>query len=139
MMRDFGDTIQQVKRTVDAGLTYRTDEKTVGKVEHWQSHAEAIRNDPSYRAYDDCDGFALSYAEMAAFFGIPKELIRICYVEIEGYGGHLCCAIYNPENGHTLVLDNNEPYPVKWESLRSYRWISYMMLSEPGEWVAFPK
>lgn len=124
-----------VKGLVDTALTYETDERNKNEIEHWESHAYRILNHGNYRGMDDCDGFALTSAELCTHFGIDPSLVRIVYCDIPGYGGHLVCAVDDPENNETWVHDNNERRVVSWSSL-NYKWISYMSYDNLGNWFS---
>jgi predicted transglutaminase-like cysteine proteinase len=124
-----------VKKAVDKAIIWMADEHTVNQIEHWQSHAHRIMEDENYHTADDCDGFALTSAELLFERGIDRALIRIVYCETSE-GGHLVCAVDDPDEDTTWVLDNNETRVVKWGSV-NYRWISYMSYDNLGNWISF--
>lgn len=130
------DICVDVKRRVDTALTWTSDKETVDRIEHWQSHAHRILNQSSYRSHDDCDGFALTSAELCVHFGINPRDVRIVMCEVPNEGGHLVCAVDDPQNQETWVLDNIERSVVPWSRL-NYRWIKYMSYDNLGNWFNF--
>lgn len=124
--------VNTTKNIVDRALTYKTDRDNHQLQEHWRSHAEDIIATPGYRAYGDCDDFALTYAEMLILSGIARHRVAVVYCEIRGYGGHLVCVVDN-----NVVLDNNFKKPRMKTSLRreGYTFISQIRLDDPSDWI----
>lgn len=129
MIKDICNT---VKRMTDNAITWESDENTVNEIEHWQSHAQRILENSDYHTTDDCDGFALTSAELLVHYGIDKSLIRIVFCETSA-GYHLVCTVDDADNNTTWILDNNERRPKEWSKI-NYRWIDYMSYDELGIW-----
>ena len=118
-------TPQDIHQRVLRRFIWTNDEEQYGVWEHWTSHADAIERDEIIR--DDCDGFAMTCAELAVRAGIEKSLVRLatCFVET---GSYHCVAIVSG-----WVLDNRQRFIIPWNSL-PYRWDRSMKLSDPGVW-----
>lgn len=132
------DICVEVKRKIDRAIKWADDSDTIGLLEHWQSHADRILQDPNYRTRDDCDGFALTAAEMLHKAGIPKEDIRLVYCTFKESGaGHLVTTVDDISQQCTWIIDNNEARPVMWTAYdRNYDYHSYMSYDNLGEWLA---
>lgn len=118
-------TPHDIHKRVLRRFIWTPDQEQYGVPEHWTSHADAIERGEIIR--DDCDGFAMTCAELAVRSGTDKSLIRLatCFVET---GQYHCVAIIGG-----MVLDNRQRRVVAW-SLLPYRWDKSMVLSEPGVW-----
>jgi len=77
----------------------------------------------------NCDGFALTSAELCVHFGIPADLVRIIYCEMPSIGGHLICAVDDHKTKDTWILDNNERRVISWKHSGN-KFISSLRLSE---------
>ena len=133
MTETIKDINDRVKRMVSNAITWASDDDTVDKIEHWQSHANRILSDEDYHTHDDCDGFALTSAELCKHYGIDPSLIRIVFCEIPNTGYHLVCSVDDPDENTTWVHCNNERRVVKWDDL-DYVWIKYMSYDNLGNW-----
>lgn len=102
-----------------------SDRENYGKPEHWTSHADGVERGESIQ--DDCDGFAMTCAELAFRSGVSKDQIRLatCYTENNEF--HAVAIVSG------LVMDNRYSKPMAWNAL-PYRWDRSMRLSEPGVW-----
>lgn len=127
------ETCDQIKRMVDRAITWEDDRLTVNEIEHWQSHAQQILADENYRVLDDCDGFALTAAELCVHYGIHPNSIRIIFCEVPDAGYHLVCSVDDADENKTWVFDNNESRIRNWTNI-NYRWIDYMAYDNLGHW-----
>jgi len=127
------ETCDQVKRMVDRAITWEDDKDTVGLIEHWQSHAPQILADENYKTLDDCDGFALTAAELCVHYGISTSSIRLVFCEIPDLGYHLVCTVDDVEADKTWVFDNNEERIRDWKRI-PYNWLRYMKYENLGHW-----
>lgn len=93
--------------------------------DHWQSHADAVARGEIFR--DDCDGFAMTCAEMLLNAGEDKSKINLAMCLTETGEGHLVCVFDG------WILDNRQRHVKRWDVL-PYQWISSMKMSEPGIW-----
>jgi len=108
-------------------FTYRAD-----KGEEWKSLADAVREGKDWS--DDCDGYALTAAQLAVEdHGVPRENVVLAVCKVETGEGHLVCLI--TEDGVTRAIDNRQASAWEWSTL-PYKWTSGMRLSEPGVWRA---
>lgn len=121
-------TIQKVHAEVMRRFIWAPDAETFGVPEHWTSHADAV--DKGQLFEDDCDGFALTCAELLLRRGVPREDVRIalCWTETGEY--HAVCIASD------MLLDNRQRWTIPW-SKAGYKWDKSMRLSEPGVWRAF--
>lgn len=127
-----------VKRTVDRALTWKEDRETMGIMEHWRSHAREIIANDDYRAFDDCDGFALTSAQLLMeAHGVEAEDVRLVLC-LTSAGHHVFCAVDDDLAEETYCLDNNMDRVVSPDRLRreGYKLMSYMTFSEKGKWRA---
>ena len=117
--------IRAIHQRVLRHFIWTPDQEQYQRHEHWTSHADAIERDEVIR--DDCDGFALTCAELALRAGINEDDVRLatCYVET---GEYHCVAIVEGQ-----VMDNRQRRIVAWNAL-PYSWDKSMRLSEPGVW-----
>ena len=122
------NTIQQVHAEVLRHFVWAPDAETFGVPEHWTSHADAV--DQGQLFEDDCDGFALTCAELLLRRGIPREDVRIalCWTETNEF--HAVCIATH------LLLDNRQRWTIPW-NVAHYRWDKAMRMSQPGVWRAF--
>ena len=93
--------------------------------DHWASHADAVERGDVFR--DDCDGFAMTCADLLAREGIDKSLIRLAMCRTETGEGHLVCIV----DGY--LLDNRQRTIWNWNEV-PYTWESSMRMDEPGVW-----
>ena len=140
-MPGYNDIIE-VFKAVRSNIDYESDQKVFGMIEHWKSWKKEISQGKSF-IRDDCDGFALTMAEMLLEKGFNPEDVAICFCAITrpGYEDeyHLLCKVRNPENQVWYVMDNNVDTPQKrafaggpgWK----FKYISCMYADKPGEWV----
>jgi predicted transglutaminase-like cysteine proteinase len=138
--------IDEVFDIVRRRISYESDEKVFGKVEYWKSWKKEIAAGPG-NFKDDCDGFALTMAEMFIERGIKPEHVAICFCAIVDDASprvkeyHLATKVFNEEDGHWYVVDNNVNYPQRVKNAGGYgwrfEWISKMLASKPGKdnWV----
>ena len=96
--------------------------------EFWTSHAAEVMQKEDF--FDDCDGFALTCAELLIFKDVPRELVSIVHCQV-GTMGHLVCGVQTPET--TLILDNLRPRIYDWRN-SAYIWLAFMTFDKPGEW-----
>lgn len=125
-----------VFRLVHRALTWKDDRDSLGVPEHWQSHAHRILQQSSYRAEDDCDGYAITTAELCIHFGIDPSLVRIVLCQMQDGVYHIVCAVDDPATRTTWIHDNNESRVVPWESV-NYTWMRYMSYNDLGNWKQY--
>lgn len=119
-------------------LDYRPDRATTGRADDWRSHAAAILQDPRQHYRDDCDGCAITAAELALTRGLPADQVRIVMVDTQQRGlpgvvDHMVCAL--GRNGDDpLIIDNCHPDGPVLASTLPYTWGPGMRASEPGVW-----
>jgi predicted transglutaminase-like cysteine proteinase len=129
---------EEVKRRVDRALEWKDDRETMGMLEHWQSHAREIIANEEHRYYDDCDGFALTSAQLLMEqYDIDPGAVRLVLCLTPG-GHHVFCAVDDEEAGETYCLDNNMDRVVSPARLRreEYKLMSYMDFARKGVWRA---
>lgn len=135
-MGDATEIINAMFDLVHANMRYQYDRVAFKKEEYWKSWSKEIKQGMR-DIRDDCDGFALSFAELLREHGIASEHIAICYCTINGEG-HLTCKVYNTDQQEWLILDNNATKPLKRstaEKTLGIKWVSCMYLNNPGVWV----
>jgi predicted transglutaminase-like cysteine proteinase len=117
--------IKAVLREVHRNFLYTFDHDQFEAPEHWTSHADAVERGDVFR--DDCDGFAMTCAELLIRKGADPERVRIatCWAETGEY--HAVCVAYG------RLMDNRYRAPHPWDGV-GYKWHKSMRLSEPGEW-----
>lgn len=121
--------MKQIHDKVHSLFTYKSDRRNYKLDEHWTSHANAVERDERFT--DDCDGFALTCAELLLRSGVHRSKVSIIYCETETGEPHLVCGV-NDDNC-TYILDNRFYSVYEWRSKR-YKWLYYMMLDEMGTW-----
>lgn len=139
--------IDEVFNIVRSRIRYESDEKVFGVQEFWKSWKDEIQSTNKTFFKDDCDGFALTMAELLIAKGIKKEHVAICYCAIieDDYPGqkeyHLATKVFNEEDGFWYVIDNNVNRPQRTKNAGgpgwSFEWISCMYANKPGKdnWV----
>jgi len=118
-------TPQDIHQRVLRLFIWTPDQIQYGAWDHWTSHADAIERGEIIR--DDCDGFAMTCAELAVRAGIEKSAIRLATCSVET-GEYHCVAIVSG-----WALDNRERRAKVWGTL-PYHWRASMKLSDPGIW-----
>lgn len=117
-------------------FTYVSDQKNYGKSEDWRSHAKSVNEGKEFK--DDCDGFALTCAELILEEGVDRERVKIIICETETNEMHLVCGVDiddDPDFGKTTLICDNRNKTVKaWNEMRNYKWNYFMKMSEPGQW-----
>ena len=95
------------------------------RFDHWASHADAVEAGEIF--HDDCDGFAMTCAELLVRAGVDKSKVRLAMCYTETGEGHLVCIC------DTWMLDNRQRQIKQWDRV-PYEWVSSMKMSEPGIW-----
>jgi predicted transglutaminase-like cysteine proteinase len=114
---------KKVLKDVFSCFVYEKD-----KVEDWTCHADSVEAGEVFK--DDCDGFALTCAELLLRRGVPKSEVSLVVCNTSG-GGHLVCGL--AANGTTWILDNNQHFIYDWVDSR-YEWKYFMNLDYRGIW-----
>jgi predicted transglutaminase-like cysteine proteinase len=137
--------IDEVFDLVNQRMNYDSDQRVFGKVEYWKSWKDEILAGKT-NIKDDCDGYALTFAELFLHKGFEKKNIAICFCSIEDehtkqLEWHLLCKV-KADDGNWYVVDNNVMYPMRREHAGGYGWHfiwdSCMYLDQPGVWVKDP-
>lgn len=119
------EVAEKILTRLNAGFRYVSDLEQFGRKEHWRSAVDAVRKKAVWR--DDCDGFALTAAQLAVEdYGVPEKDVTLVYCTVDG-AGHLVCFISGKDE--TWVIDNRStavwsPRQVK------YNWISGLTIGE---------
>jgi predicted transglutaminase-like cysteine proteinase len=108
---------------------YVPDEVNYDSLEHWTSHAESVQRGERFE--DDCDGFALTCAELLIDANLGRELVSVIYCTVPG-GGHLVCGYDDGDT--TMILDNRYSKPYDYKDRYDYEWKYIMHFDNPGEW-----
>lgn len=95
------------------------------RFDHWGSHAQLVRYGHTFR--DDCDGFALTCAELLLMKEADPGDVKIIFCQVETGEHHLVTSWQH------WILDNRQRTIKYWDDL-PYRWISSMRLNEKGVW-----
>lgn len=121
--------IQKIFDQVRSLFIYMPDaDQFPGKYDDWKSYAESVEQGHIF--IDDCDGFALTCAELLVKNGIAFDAVKIAICETETGDTHLVCIA----DGY--LLDNRQRTIWPWNQV-PYRWISSMNLKYPGQWERF--
>lgn len=138
---------KDIHQKVHKSFIYESDEQNYQMSEHWTSHADDVYKmwhqafadeienpDTEKRFKDDCDGFALTCAELLIVADVPREKVKIIICHTETGEGHLVCALDHENN--TYILDNRYRFVYYWEEATriGYRWDYFMSFDEPGVW-----
>jgi predicted transglutaminase-like cysteine proteinase len=129
---------REVHRQAVGNLDYRPDMTTTARPDDWRSHAWFILADPRHRYRDDCDGCAITAAELALAAGVPPEHVRIVMVDTKRRGDpqlidHMVCAL-GVNGDDPLIIDNCQPAGPVLASTLPYTWGAGMRAAEPGVW-----
>jgi len=118
-----------IKKRLDEGFRWTSDSDTHAMLEHWQSMADAVRAEREWR--DDCDGYALTAAQLAVEdVGLPERAVAIVECRTETGGAHLVCFVSGKE---TWVIDNRMSAVWRPNEMRGYRWVRGLTIGEK-EW-----
>lgn len=109
---------------------YVHDNKQYMVEEHWKSHADLVEQGKRFR--DDCDGYALTCAELLIKAGVPRDRVIAVYCVTETGEAHLVCGV-NTETT-TYILENRYENVYDWKARPRYQWILFMNFNEPGTW-----
>lgn len=141
MLKDT-EIIRSVFDKVRGAMVYESDKRVFGKSEWWKSWSEEVKSEEK-GLRDDCDGFALTLAEMLVEAGIPKENVAIVFCiafsGTEWEGGHLVTKVYDRAKENWFIVDNVVPSPTLRDVCHNspsykYEWISCMYANKPGKW-----
>lgn len=114
------DQVAAVQRTVNAGVTYRTDAEQYGLPDLWR--------DAKLGGAGDCDDFAL--AKRRALLDAGAELAALRLAICRTPAGELHVVLIVTTERGDLVLDNLREAPVMRQEL-PYTWIA---IEEAGQW-----
>ena len=120
----------KVHSLVESKFTYIHDDKQYMMSEHWTSHAEEVLQGDTFK--DDCDGFALTCAELLITEGIDKKEVSVIYCETETSEAHLVCGI--AVDGKTYILENRYGNVYDWKDKPKYVWKYFMKFDDVGQW-----
>lgn len=120
-------TAHTIHTRLNAGFRYKAEER-----EHWQSLADLVRAGATWS--DDCDGYALTAAQIAVEdYDVPEKDVALVHCTVETGEHHLVCFL--SDEASTFVVDNRQSGVWTPEQLerRGYRWIRGLTIGE-GEW-----
>jgi hypothetical protein len=107
-------------------FTYLLDTTQFPEIlDDWRSYADQVEQGIAFQ--DDCDGFAMTIAELLVRRSVPPESIRLVICETETNTGHLVCMVDG------FLLDYRQPLFLAWDKA-PYTWFMSMAMSEPGIW-----
>lgn len=129
-MQDSLETLQRIHKSVYSNFIYTSDKKNYDLMEHWTSHAKTVKEGKKFK--DDCDGFALTCAELCIQEGFERADVRIIMCQTETGEWHLVCGVNTGDT--TYILDNRYSKPYRWSSKRDYNWHKSMNFAKPGKW-----
>jgi predicted transglutaminase-like cysteine proteinase len=111
-------------------FNYVHDDKQYMMEEHWTSHADEVNEGKEFT--DDCDGFALTCAELLMQAGVPKDKLSAVYCVTETGEGHLVTGVVVGDK--TIIMENRFKKVYDWNHNPGYTWILFMKFSEAGTW-----
>ena len=128
------ELIQSIHSKVSKLFVYTHDQKNYGKTEDWRSHAKAVNEGKQFK--DDCDGFALTCAELVLEQNVERKDVHIIICETETGETHLVCGvdIEDKDNKITYICDNRKDFIDNMGDMKGYKWKFFMTMSEPGQW-----
>ncbi len=115
------DVFKQVKNL----FIWQSDQENYNLPEHWKSYADDVEAGRAFR--QDCDGFALTCAELLIRQGADPADVRLVFCRTETGEYHLVCI------ADQMVLDNRQRAVWHWTQIR-YDWISSMRMDNLGVW-----
>ena len=130
-------TVKDIHTKVWKHFIYVTDKRNYMKEEHWTSHAKEVEEGKKFK--DDCDGFALTCAELLIKAGFAKKDVMAIYCVVETGEAHLVCGVHVDDE--TYILDNRERSVYNWEKKKTgpknkrYKWGYFMPFNKPGKWL----
>jgi len=127
------DEVRDIHKEVHGLFTYIHDDKQYDMNEHWTSHADDVMAGEEFE--DDCDGFALTCAELFIHKGHPREHVSAIICNTETGEGHLVCGILI--DGEQWVVENRYKKPYKQNRRRGYDWRLFMTFDKPGTWQEY--
>lgn len=122
--------LQQLQNKMHRLFIYRHDDKNYGVPEHWQSHAQSLKENRQFQ--DDCDGFAFTVCETLINQGAQPSQVKFIICETETGEGHAVAGI--TLNDTTWILENRFREIYDWNTRTDYQWRYYMNFAEPGQW-----
>jgi predicted transglutaminase-like cysteine proteinase len=137
-MSDRLKTAKFIHDNVWKHFIYVTDKKQYDVADQWTSHAKEVNEGVDFK--DDCDGFALTCADLLIHNNVPKNKVRAIICKVETGEVHLVCGVdIDEEQNRTLILDNRYRIPYWWDDRTNYQWIKMMRFDKPGEWFNINK
>ena len=111
-------------------FTYLLDTTQFPEIlDDWRSYADDVEQGIPFQ--DDCDGFAMTLAELLVRRLIPPESVRLVICDTEPPAeGHLVCMVDG------FLLDYRQPLFLAWDKAIGYTWFFSMTMGEPGVWKA---
>lgn len=129
------DKLDLIAKMVRKSMIYASDKVVFDKIEYWRSWKDEVLSGAT-NIKDDCDGFALTIAELAIHYGFNPKDVAICYcVVMPRKEHHLATKIRLPDNDEWYILDCNYQTPTLRRMVRDYHWKSCMYFDTPGVWV----
>ena len=119
-----------IHRRVHQNFDYVHDQEQFGITEHWTSHADAVLSNRDFQ--DDCDGFALTCAELLIKQDLARDRVSLIVCRDETGQMHLVCGV--DADYTTWVLDNRFDHVYPWQRRTDYEWMYFMKFDAPGAW-----
>lgn len=124
-----------IHKKVHKLFTYVPDEKNYKLTEHWTSHSDDVNANRKFS--DDCDGFALTCAELLIEAHVPRKDVYAIVCKTETGEGHLVCGAYDNKTDSVWILENRYDKMYRRDKKSSYDWLFWMDFSDPGQWHKF--
>jgi predicted transglutaminase-like cysteine proteinase len=123
--------IEDVFNRVRQVFVWTADKEVFSVDEHWTSFKHMIDAGAHY-VRDDCDAFAMTCLDLLADAGVPRDRLRAIECDTEQGERHLVAGV-DHDTG-TWILDNRQRRVLDYSTMRGYRWLRSMHLSEAGTW-----
>ena len=124
------ELVEKVFKKVKDKFTYMSDIKQYDRMEQWDHWADAVEAGESFS--DDCDGFAITCAELLLRKGAKPHEVALIICRLNNGEGHMVCGWSDEET--TWILDNRSKAVHNWKFFPDYVWLSGMRLHEKGKW-----
>lgn len=128
------ELIESIHSKVSKLFIYTRDQKNYGKNEDWRSHAKTVNEGKKFK--DDCDGFALTCAELILEQNVERENVHIIICQTETGEDHLVCGvdIEDKDKKITYICDNRKIFVNTMDDMIGYKWKYFMTMSDLGQW-----
>ncbi|HEX2257861.1 MAG TPA: transglutaminase-like cysteine peptidase [Afifellaceae bacterium] len=119
--------LQLINSTVNAAITYRSDRRAYGKIDHWASFTEIVE-----RSAGDCEDYAIMKMWLLKAAGVPPQAMQLTVLRDVNRGRYHAVLAVN-ESGEAFILDNAQDRVHRDRQLSTY--VPIFSLGWQNAWI----